>query len=347
MTLDFAKMQAQFAAFTRNRGINYFRAENGPNHIRILPGWPGATVPWVEYVQHFLGGDVNKSFVCLATEGLVGLCDICMKSRSMKKSEVANEAEVGGGLAPQKRFLWNILVRGKEKEGPKILAVGPRIHEPIMTFVLDVEHYPDFLDIYKGIDVFLDRKGVGKQTRYDIRALMNRSSLAATQEETEKLFSLAKNLNDEVKPATHETMRQALAMFLGLDDEPAPATVSFPVSVPYSPPGQVPAGTVSHEVGVQPVTFPPVTPTSPVMPSVSVPAPVAAAPALVAPAPVVAVVAAPPATAMAGLPFGPGAEFPASPQSVVVTVVPPPASEAQPTSLKEMRDRIATRMGKK
>jgi hypothetical protein len=346
MTLDYAKMKAIHETYSRSSG-GFFRPESGQNNIRLLPGWEGSDVSFVFAVDHFIGGDVNQSYFCLGMPGLEQVCPMCIVSKRLKKNPDPNVQEMGNSIAPKKVFLWNLIVRNKETEGPKVFKAGRRIHDQFMDYVLDLVHYPDILNVRNGIDMILKKEGQGKMVTYRVQILQQRSMLMRTEAETLSLFAQARNLEQEVHFESVEKLEKILAKFQGFDEMPSTPVVSagvLPVAVPpYSPPPGVFPHVVESVAGSVPVPVEAPAPPAFLGMSGAVAGPVAA-PVVVTPPSTP--IAAPPV--LVPTPVGP-VTAPSSATPAPAPVVPPlPVAGAEPPKidLKSLRERVSARMAK-
>lgn len=226
MPLSSKLMLEARANFARGGG-NFYKFQNGPNELRLLPGWPtdDPIMAWVEYREHYIGGDVNKFVVCLWTPGLERTCPICaaIKKEMLSSSDDAI-VELGKKTQGRRVFLWNCLVRGKEREGPKIMKAGSKIQEQLLPYVTDELKYPEFLSLQNGVDIIIERSGKNQNVQYNVRIVMQRTPVMPTKEECARIFSEARDLRGEVKPEKEETMIRWMRQFLGYDPEEAVAT---------------------------------------------------------------------------------------------------------------------------
>ena len=219
--LDRELMRASYAEATRQR-TNYWRPDNGPNKIRVIPGWPCETPiqPFVPLFQHFLGGEEKKSYVCPATPGINRTCPICKVSRNLKKQSSQVEQQRGKDIGARQSFLWNVLVRGKESEGIKVFSAPGSAHQLILGYAQDDTNWPNFLDFEKGADIIVEKTGSGLQTRYSVR-IANPACLCLPKlGDAYKLFESSPDLRKFLKAETEEVLLKALRKAQDLDDEP-------------------------------------------------------------------------------------------------------------------------------
>ncbi len=257
-------MKTSYAEVTRQR-TSYWRPENGPNKLRILPGWPteSAILPFVALSQHFLGGEEKKSYICPATPGINRDCPICKVARLMRKPTMSEvEQELGKAISVRHTYLWNILVRGKESEGVKVFSAPGSAHSQILAYASDDENWPLFLDFERGADIILEKTGSGLQTRYAVRVQNASCVMHKSLAESQKLFETAPDLTQFLKAEPDEVLITALRKAQDIeDDDPVddgsavaaavarvakarPATV-----IPSSPAGPIGMGLAPAEDG--------------------------------------------------------------------------------------------------
>lgn len=225
--LDMDALREAHANATR-KGAGFWRPENGPNRVRFLPGWPGASVPFVTLHQHFLGGDENKVYTCPSTPGIDRPCSICKESKRLLKGGEA-EQQRGNELKYNRANLWNVLVRGKEGEGVQIHKTAWSVHQALLGYSVDEVNVPAFLDPFKGYDVIVDKSGSGLMTKYDVRLIPRPCSLAGSAEEIERLWMSAPDLGKYLKAPSDADLRAALRRMDGIDEDEGAFPVASPV----------------------------------------------------------------------------------------------------------------------
>lgn len=166
------------------RKARFWRPDNGANRIRVLPGWNGATVPFVEFRQHFVrnldGEEKGKFFPCPKMAGK--FCPLCGYVVELKKCGVEAAEEVANGLRAGRTFLYNVVVRSKEAEGIQVYSAPFGIHETILTYYTDPE-WPMFLDLHRGLDVVVNKTGNGLATKYSLTLSPNPSLASRTSKD--------------------------------------------------------------------------------------------------------------------------------------------------------------------
>ena len=249
-------LKSSYADATRQR-TSFWRPESGPNKIRILPGWvtEQPILPFVALAQHFLGGEEKKSYTCPATPGIDRDCPICKVARLMKRKPSDVEQELGKAISARHVYLWNVIVRGKEGDGVKVLSAAGSAHKEILGYAADDANWPNFLDLERGADIILEKTGTGLQTRYAIRIATPSTPVLRNLAESYKLFEAAPDLIQFLKAETDEVLIKALRKAQDLEDDDDPADDSsavaaavarvskpHPVTVPSSPAGPIGMG---------------------------------------------------------------------------------------------------------
>jgi hypothetical protein len=156
-------------------GVDTFRPRVGKNTIRILPPtWKDADhYGYDVYVHSYVGPD-SSTFLCL-DKMLNKRCPICEEAREAKADGETEEAKA---LGVKKAVLMYVLDREEDDNKPLVWQISWSMDKDIAAIgadnktgkVLDVDH-PD-----KGFDLFFNRNGQGKKTKYNGHAFDRETS---------------------------------------------------------------------------------------------------------------------------------------------------------------------------
>ncbi len=173
-------------------GGGFWKPPVGRTTIRILPEAGGMDYFFVEVGSHYLGGKPHK---CpkICTDGAEE-CPICDVNEALFQ---AGDKEAAKDFRASRSFWMNIVVRGKEENGPAIFTPGVLIFQNLVSLIADPD-YGDITDIEEGFDIKIDREGEGRQTKYQVRAARNPSPLSDDEDDAEEWLEAAKDLQEFV-----------------------------------------------------------------------------------------------------------------------------------------------------
>jgi hypothetical protein len=193
----------------------FWRPNTGLNTIRILPEVGTMEFFFVEAGRHYVG---ETSYDCpKLNSGGTERCPLCEVNQMLYE---AGEKEEAKKWRVGKSYLMNIVVRGKESEGPKVYSAGQIVFGQIAGLIGDPD-VGDVSDIEEGFDLKLNRDGEGLDTRYTTREAKMPSPLG-TPEEVEKWLGEAKDLqafvNERIPDYDELAKQSGAAVFLGMVD---------------------------------------------------------------------------------------------------------------------------------
>ena len=191
----------------------FWKPDTGLNNIRILPEVGKMEFFFVENGRHYMD---NKSYDCPnLNSGGQERCPLCEVNQMLYE---AGEKEEAKKWRASKSYLMNIIVRGKESEGPKVYSAGQIVFGQIANLIGDPD-VGDVSDIEEGFDLKLERTGEGLETRYTTREARNPSALG-TPEEVEKWLKEARDLqafiDERIQDYDELAVQSGAAVFLGL-----------------------------------------------------------------------------------------------------------------------------------
>lgn len=235
MTLDYAAMQQTLERITRNR-MNYWKPAAGRSRVRFLPGWPGATLPFITLLQHNVGsGSDFRSYVCPRTPGIdKDDCPFCDMSQYLKRQPTEVQQELGKNMFARPTNIMNLVVRGKENEGVKQYAVPLSVFTPLIAYAVNVAEWPNFLSIENGFDVEIERAGSGFATKYTLLVSSSiRTPLLKDGRASQELFEKAADLTAFIKAEEVADLAKALRR-LDLGGDVAAPSSEKPAAPPVS-----------------------------------------------------------------------------------------------------------------
>jgi hypothetical protein len=149
------------------RSGKFLKIAVGKTRLRFIPPAKGKKWRRVTY-QHFVDvpGQGRVSFVCPKME-LKKPCPVCAKAATLMSSSSELDQKKGKKLMPQRRCYANVIVRGREEEGPMVFPFGPQVENQLIEMRRDEDMGGDFVDPIDGIDILIVREGTGpNDTKY-------------------------------------------------------------------------------------------------------------------------------------------------------------------------------------
>lgn len=174
MAIDITKMRNKLDALKgggKHQNAKFWSPQEGVQTIRILPTPDGD--PFKSFFFHY--GFGKESILC--PKGNFGdpcpICDFVQKLYNDKDEESREQASK---MVKKQRFFSPIMVRGDEKDGPKIWGYSKSTYQFLIETVLNPE-YGDVTDLEEGVDIDLEYgKKSGKKFPETKLTLKRRSS---------------------------------------------------------------------------------------------------------------------------------------------------------------------------
>ena len=179
-----------------------FKPSVGDQEIRYVPSADGD--PFKEYFFHWgLGAPV----MC-PQKNFGDKCPVCNYASSLWKEGTDESQKQGKSLFAQNRFFSNVVVRGKEAEGPKLYGYGKTTYQQLIEYVVDPD-YGDITDIESGRDFKLNYKLAEKKGQFPKTTLTIKGKSSPLSADKK----VVKNILDEIKPIEDNPMfkRQSTA----------------------------------------------------------------------------------------------------------------------------------------
>jgi hypothetical protein len=154
MGIDLNKMREKLGTLQSrgngSGGSNFWRPQDGKQTIRILPATDGD--PFPSYFFHYNVGK-NSGFLC-PSKNLGEPCPVCDFAKSLYREGDEGSVKMAKDLTARQRFFSAVLVRGEEREGPKVWGYGKKVYETLLNLVLNPD-YGDITDADSGTDLDL------------------------------------------------------------------------------------------------------------------------------------------------------------------------------------------------
>jgi hypothetical protein len=163
---------------------HYMKLAVGKTVIRILPPPSGRSSPFITVHEHFIripGKERPAVFACPRVMKNQP-CPVCSRANELRISPNSADQKRAEELWPSRRVYMNVIDRGDEEAGPKILGVGKTIHAALVaarTAEADDEvGHSDYTHPTEGSDIIVKRVGTTfKDTKYTVTVSPRTSEL--------------------------------------------------------------------------------------------------------------------------------------------------------------------------
>lgn len=226
--MDKSEVQKMMEALDNAGGGNsaFWTPEEGKNHIRILPHLKkkDETAFFFSHMVHWIDGTPYECLDQTITDKNGELhkaehCPACAMSKKLYRisDENSEERKLARDLARKTRYLYRIVVRGKENEAePEFYETGPSIFDKIKSIIKSGE-YGIIIDPLEGRDFIIDRKGTGRRTNYDSSLpAANVTPIFKSKEKIKEVFLAAEKLDytANIEFVSQDQLKGAVKMFL-------------------------------------------------------------------------------------------------------------------------------------
>lgn len=190
--IDLEDMEDIDKEYAESSSKEFVKLEAGENVVRFLPAPLGkgkkGTKPWKKIHEHYIdikkgGEDKTVRFVCprRMTKGKER-CPACDMADRLSKGNAADK-EHARDFTATLRIYANVVVRGQEEAGPKVLAFGKSIHDQLKKIASSRRGGDFMVPTEKGFDIIIDRTGTGRKTKYDVSIDRDFTPLSEDEEE--------------------------------------------------------------------------------------------------------------------------------------------------------------------
>jgi hypothetical protein len=185
-----------------NGGGNTFKPQAGDQEIRWVPSPDGD--PFKEF--HFHWG-LGTPVLC-PQKNFGDKCPVCAYASSLWKEGTDESQKQAKSLFARNRFFSNIIVRGRESEGPKLYGYGQTTYQQLIEYVMDPD-YGDITDVDSGRDFKLTYKVPTKKGEFAKTSLKIGGKPTALSSDKK----VTKAILDQIKPVEENAMfkRQSTA----------------------------------------------------------------------------------------------------------------------------------------
>lgn len=223
--------------------------------VRILPANKQGRAFFVKSGYHKIG---DEYVTCpKMSRGL--RCPVCELVSKLYKSKNIADVELAGQLKAKKRFYFNVVVRGEEEKGARVLVTGIKLYEKVLASIVDPE-IGDITDPMNGFDFIISKKMKAGYWNYDDSVVARKQSkLDEDPAKAAATIEKQHDLEDEIKLFTFEELKQKLDEFFATNiTESAPAMRSAEDAVVVK--NVMPGTIITEKVVAAPVNAKPAEP---------------------------------------------------------------------------------------
>lgn len=225
---------------TQRTSGDFLKLQPGRNVLRFMPpklSWKKQRIFEVTS-QHYVPPSTPQgkatSFNC-PRHMLKKACPVCQKVDDLMATGNPKDRDNAFRIAQKLRVYANVIDRKAPDAGPRIIAMGKTLYEPILALKRDKDAGGDFEDPLKGFDIIVTREGTGMtDTKYTVRPARDTTPLGNLE-----WIEMQKDLSRYgAVPTTEEILH-----LLGIepeDDDPPPRRQALPrqVDVQAAPSGR-------------------------------------------------------------------------------------------------------------
>lgn len=246
MALDLNAIKAKLNSLqnTGNKSAYLFKPELGKTTVRILPYKHNPDYPFIEMQFYYEFG--NKTYVSPASYGEHDpIIDFANEISNTGKTQEEKKANwiLAKKVSPTLRPFAVVLVRGKEKEGPKFWGFNQTIYKELLGFISDPD-WGDITDLENGRDIVIEVTPPAAGKKYPnitVRPKPSTSTATTDSDVLDKIESMPK-VEELFKAATADELRRALEAYLSGDDVSSDSTEKDEKDdLPFATPGKSPA----------------------------------------------------------------------------------------------------------
>lgn len=196
----------------------FWKAKEGRNQIRVLPGNADMKLGGVPSYQHFYKDPADPdrwvSHNCLRKMARQP-CPSCERMEQLARSGNAADLKLANEMKPSYRGYYRIIDRAAESKGIQVWTPGWNMQQDINDFL---RRFPNLLHPLEGFDILIRRRGTGLKTQYRLDVARDPSPIAADTNATLKVLEAGQEI-DLHRYAAVPTYAQAVARITGGDDD--------------------------------------------------------------------------------------------------------------------------------
>lgn len=195
-----------------NGGGVIYKLKPGRTVIRVIPPRKGEKLMKVAYVHYLdVPGVGRVSFNCPRLMAKRP-CPICKTENELMATGDDADFKKAKKLKAKRQLYMNMVVRGEEASGPRVLRFGKMIEDQLIEIRQDEEDGGNFAHPTQGFDLKISRKGEGQNdTEYKVTASGQRPSpLAEDASEMTDLIEHQPDLSRFLRVLSDEQIQRKL-----------------------------------------------------------------------------------------------------------------------------------------
>ena len=189
--------------------------DEGETRVRLLP--PKTSAEDFFFATRFHRID-DKIYICPKAYNH-SRCPICEKVTKLYKSKDPSDIELASKIYAKKRYYYNVIVRSKEEEGPKVLITGVKLLDKFLTAMKN----PDIGDMTHpetGYDFIIIKKRKGEFPNYDdSECARKQSKLSDDPAKAKQWIESQHDLKSLINITSYDDLKKALDEYLVFDQD--------------------------------------------------------------------------------------------------------------------------------
>lgn len=151
MAIDLEKMRQKLQSLESKGGNNYLKLQDGKTTVRILPTEDGD--PFKDFHFHY---NLQERGGALCPKRNFGeACPVCEFVSNLYQAGDDESKQMASKMVAKQRFFSPVIVRGEEKDGPKVWSYSKTVYQELLNTVLDPD-FGDITDVDEGRDVLIE-----------------------------------------------------------------------------------------------------------------------------------------------------------------------------------------------
>ena len=139
----------------------FLKVDYGETKVRFLPDKNGKEIFFKEFGEHWVE---KKPYICPKITNQ-DPCPICEAVNELYNG-TEEDVELARTFKARRQHYANLIVVGKETEGPKVFKFGIKLADKLIEYSLDEDYY-DLSDPEKGFNFRIDKKKKDSFPNYD------------------------------------------------------------------------------------------------------------------------------------------------------------------------------------
>jgi hypothetical protein len=197
--------------------------KDGDTIIRILPNQDPNKNFFVKSAFHRIMGDYYN---CPKETKKGEKCPICEYVNKLYKSTNITDLEIAKEFKKTRRYYYNVVIRGNEDKGVRILTSGIKLFERVIGACANPE-VGDITDINEGYDFRVNKRMKDGYWNYDLSDASRKPSiLTADQAKAKEWLVACYDLEKEIKLLSYDELKKVLSDAIQQQQQTSPEALA-------------------------------------------------------------------------------------------------------------------------